>query len=62
MNLQQMKRATTSDSSDQPVQPNAQDQTGQPVSIEVRWNIPAWMMRDQGPEVPVEDDDLQEGE
>ncbi len=36
-----------------------QDQTTEkPVPIEVKWNIPSWMMRDPGPEVEVEDDDL----
>jgi hypothetical protein len=41
----------------QPVQPVEQDQTVKSVPIEVKWNIPAWMLRDQGPLVEVEDDD-----
>jgi hypothetical protein len=31
-----------------------------PVPIEVKWNIPAWMMRHPGPRIEVEDDDLGE--
>ena len=28
------------------------------VPLEVKWNIPAWIMRDPGPEMPIEDDDI----
>jgi hypothetical protein len=32
----------------------------QPVLIEVKWNIPAWIMRDPGPQVEVSDDEFEE--
>jgi hypothetical protein len=33
--------------------------TDKPVPIEVKWNIPAWMLRDPGPLIEVEDDDIE---
>jgi len=35
-----------------------QEQTTQPVPIEVKWNLPAWMLKDQGPLIEVPDDDI----
>jgi len=33
-------------------------QTEQPIPIEVKWNLPAWMLRHPGPRIEVEDDDV----
>ncbi len=45
---------------DQPTdQSDSQNQTTEkPVPIEVKWNIPAWMMCDPGPAIAIEDDDI----
>ncbi len=46
---------------DQPVeqdQPDTLQQTEQPIPIEVKWNLPAWMLRHPGPRIEVEDDDV----
>jgi hypothetical protein len=53
MNKQQMKQPSQSDHADL-----ERSTVEKPVPIEVKWNIPSWMMRDPGPEVEVEDDDL----
>ena len=40
-------------------QSNSQEQAmQQPVPIEIKWNIPTWMLRDPGPEVDMPDDEL----
>lgn len=36
---------------------DSQDEIQKPVPIEVKWNIPEWLMRDPGPAVEIEDDD-----
>ena len=40
------------------IQTDEHPQTTKLVPIEVKWNIPAWIMRDPGPEMPIEDDDI----
>ena len=43
---------------DQSPVPTQEDQTAKAVPIEVKWNLPAWMLRDPGKPVNVEDDDI----
>ena len=50
--------------SEQTTQPAEQDQqeqlqpTEQFIPIEVKWKLPAWMLRHPGPRIEVEDDDV----
>ena len=40
-------------------QSNSQEQAiHPPVPIEIKWNLPAWMLRDPGPEVDMPDDEV----
>ena len=45
---------------DQSAQTGASSQVSKPVPIEQKWNIPAWMMRDPGSYVDIEDDQFEE--
>lgn len=38
--------------------PVEQLSTQKPVPIEVKWNLPAWIMRDPSPRIDVPDDDI----
>jgi hypothetical protein len=49
---------TETESSQEATTPTAEQVTEKPVPIEVKWNLPAWMLRDPGPVVEVEDDDI----
>jgi len=57
------QRAAHEGSVEDPLSPHLspdpyEDQTAKAVPIEVKWNLPAWMLRDPGPAIDVEDDDI----
>ena len=54
-----MSETQTVQLDDQSPLPTQADQRELAIPIEVKWNLPAWMLRDPGVAVDVEDDDVE---